>query len=262
MGFIRSLSISLAMVVVAVVAQPGWGEGVPISPGQVAAMVVLEPNDAGSIATIESEDGDFQIRVVVAGEASASSDTEEPIADLDPEEPARTAIEFPHPNSGAMLQINFVELLPRRVPGLGGTEIVINSHLPFSRNAEIRFLNQGLEIRRVTDLPTVHQAEVDPACWVTGDAVLEIPVLVPIQSTTRDSVPMYTLQIVGVNSPPIIEGYTSQRGGDDGDGGTPGGSPDPDFLQNTGTNGLIILPPDNGEGGTPGGSPDPDFRRR
>ncbi len=263
MGFIRSLQFNVAMLVVAVVAQPGWGGELPIGIGDavlMGEMDPLDPNDIKSTATVETDEGSFQIRVVTWDDA-ASHDPTQPMAELDPREPARTAIEFQHPYADTIIHINFVELLAREVPGLGGTQIQINRQLPFTREAEIRYLEHGLEIRHEADLPTVGQQVADPVCWVTGDIVLEIPVLVPIESASRRGlVPIYFVEVVGVSAP-ITNGNTSGRQGD-GDGGTPGGSPDPDFAGHTNGFGSIIIAPETGDGGTPGGSPDPDGRRR
>ncbi len=258
MGYIRGWHVAVAMVFVALTAPQGWGGGVTGGIDDHAAMVAISP-DSADFVTVDTDAGSFLIRVFTE-EASQSPDPIAPMAELDPSQPTRTATTIVNPFSASTIQINFVELMPVDVSGLGGVSYQLNGHLPFTREAELRFMAEGLDIRQTAPLQMAGD-EPDDTCWVTGEPILEIPVIVPMDNAAdRDTVPTYNVEIMSLTTTVDQNGPIRRRDG--GDGGTPGGSPDPGFLMHTGNHGTVVIQPETGDGGTPGGSPSPDGERK
>ncbi len=212
--------------------------------------VILVPDDPTSTATIDGPwSQPIHIRVVTISDAPALSDP-----DADPSLPGRIATAIRDEN-GDLVHLNLVEArrqtttVRTRIGSRDFVEWIINTDLPFTRQAELDALLEGTAIRRPQRLGDLGGREV--VCHRTGEDVIEVPVF---YDATRPRPANYAVQIVTELFPPGKTAPGEDGGGDPGgDGGDPGGDPSPPgFIVEDGGG-----PP---EGGDPGGDPSPPLK--
>jgi hypothetical protein len=137
-------------------------------------------------------------------------------------------------------------------------EWIVNTEMPFTREAELEAALEGFSVHRPRDITRFMDEE--PACWLTGEPVVVIPVRF---DPGRPAVLNYGVQIVLPEAESNF-GDGDKPPGDDGDGGDPGGNPDPPAISDGDEEGGGPKgEPEGGgggEGGDPGGDPDPPAR--
>jgi hypothetical protein len=247
---ISGIHVACMFILAAVLSSPAWGEQNELGP---ASLPVIYADQPDSVLIIETARGDFSIRVVTSSDVQPVESLLGEV--LDPKLPARTASEIRDPITGEVLNINIVEVGVRTMETSGGlnplgsAELLINNDRPFTRSAELAAAVRGEGVRVENDITVVPNH--DPVCWITGEPIVEIFVLVPMGGEEpRSAVPSYGIIVLANGS--VID--RSGGDGDGGEGGTPGGSADPPML---------IQPAHPVvEGGTPGGDPDIPGRSR
>lgn len=217
----------------------------PASP--VGDRVVLTANDPTSVAIIDTPTGaSVTVSVVTVPGDSPSSD---------PSLPSRTAASIEMPD-GSVIHVNLVEVGQRVINATIGKrprqfiEWVVNAERPFTDDAEAMAAQAGFDVHqsRLNQIPFGPKS----VCWVTGQPVVEIPVVFNPNRIRGDN---YRLEII---PPPSHDnGFGPIEGGD------PGSDPVPPTFSDIPRVRHAIEGHDDGDlngsmpppGGDPGGSP-------
>jgi hypothetical protein len=216
--------------------------------------IVLTPDDPSSQVVIDGPWDDSIAVSVVTVPADASSS-----AVADPSLPARQATSIVHPVTGETIHVNFVEVAEITYSvqtSYGAREFVewlVNTERPFTEEAQLLGEQEGFNVHRPQNASSAQVA--DPACWVTGESVLDIPVWF---DPDRSAPLTYRLKIVDIGDGASDSGIDNgPRSEPVGEGGDPGGNPDTPDRSNPLQGGDDDSEDFGGDGGDPGGNPNP-----
>ncbi|MEE9296865.1 MAG: hypothetical protein V3W34_18120 [Phycisphaerae bacterium] len=238
-----------------------WAAGAGATTAPDADSVILVADDPNSVATIDGPwDLPMTIRVVTLSDEPLLSGLSG--ADRDPSKPIRVATAIRHPD-GEIVQINLFEVAQRilviktRRGFRQYMDWVVNTELPFTREAELQAAIEGFDIHRSAGRGKRGSLEAsrDSVCWLTGEHIVQVPVLFDPE---RSAVVNYGIQIVSVRDPGVLMSSNDDGPGpDENDGGDPAGNPDQPPLTSGDSDKEGDPDDDPLEGGDPGGNPDP-----